>query len=506
MLVSDIRYAVRTLRRAPVFTAAAIVTMALTIGANTAIFSVVNAVMLRPLPFRAPDRLMRVAEKNEKLNLPFFGASVLNYLSWKEQTRSLELAALGFANYTLTGRGDPEQFQGATITPSLLPVLGIEPVRGRGFREGEDRPGAAHVAIISDGLWSHRFGGDASVIGSHVNLSGVDYTIIGIAPPALNFMTGAEIWTPLVLDPGREIRLNHVINVVGRLRQGVSMRQAQTEMDAIAGRMALQYPELKDWGVRLQEFYHWFVQDNLRTALIVLLSAVGLVLLIACANVANLQLARASARQKEIALRTALGAGRARMLGQLLTESLLLACAGGGAGLLAAMWTVKLMNRVLPPGLLPVPDIAVDSTVLLFALGVTVATGLLFGLAPAWRAARADLNTVLKQGGRSALGGQRPWVRHCLVASELALCTVLLIGAGLLAQSLFRLQKVELGFRPDHVLTFQLAPPPAKYAGQARQWGLYRDMLEGSGLCRECAMSRFQAVFPSAWGATLELP
>jgi putative ABC transport system permease protein len=478
MLVNDLRYALRTLRRAPVFTGAAIVTMALTIGANTAIFSVVNAVMLRPLPFRAPDRLMRVAEKNEKLNLPFFGASVLNYLSWKEQARGLDLAALGFANFTLTGRGDPEQFQGATITPSLMPVLGIEPVRGRGFREGEDRPGGEPVAIISEGLWTHRFGGEASVIGSHVNLSGVDYTIVGIAPPALNFMTGAEIWTPLLLDPGREIRLNHVINVVGRLRPGVSMRQAQTEMDAIAGRMAIQYPELKDWGVRLQEFYHWFVQDNLRTALIVLLSAVGLVLLIACANVANLQLARASARQKEIAVRTALGAGRARMLGQLLTESLLLACAGGGAGLLAAMWTVKLMNRALPAGLLPVPDVAVDSTVLLFALGITLTTGLLFGLTPAWRAARADLNTVLKQGGRSALGGQRPWVRHCLVASELALCTVLLIGAGLLVQSLFRLQTVQLGFRPDHLLTFQLAPPPAKYAGQARQWGLYRDMLE----------------------------
>jgi putative ABC transport system permease protein len=440
MLLSDLRYGIRTLRRAPVFTGAAVMTMALTIGANTAIFSVVNAVMLRPLPFAEPGRLMRVAEKNEKLNLPFFGASVLNYLSWKEQTRSLELAALGFASFTLIGRGDPEQFQGATITPSLMPVLGIEPVRGRGFREGEDRPGGARVAMISEGLWKRRFGGDAAAIGTHVNLSGVDYTIVGIAPPALNFMTGAEICVPLLLDPGREIRLNHVINVVGRLKPGVGIQQAQTEMDAVAGRLAAQYPELKDWGVRLQDFYHWFVQDNLRTALIVLLGAVGLVLLIACANVANLQLARASARQKEIAVRTALGAGRGRMLGQLLTESLLLACAGGAAGLLAAVWTVHLLNRALPPGLLPVPDVAVDSTVLLFALGITLATGLLFGFAPAWSAARTDLNTVLKQGGRSALSGQRPWVRHGLVAGELALCTVLLIGAGLLVQSLYQLQ------------------------------------------------------------------
>jgi hypothetical protein len=277
MLLSDVRYAARTLRRSPVFTATAVLTMALTIGSNTAIFSVVNAVMLRPLPFHAPDRLMRVAEKNEKLNLPYFGASVLNYLSWKEQARSLELAALGFANFTLTGRGDPEQFQGATITPSLMPVLGIEPVRGRGFREGEDRPGSARVVMISEGLWKRRFGGDASVIGSNVNLSGTAYTIVGIGPAALNFMTGAEIWTPLVLDPGREIRLNHVINVVGRLRPGASMQQAQTEMDAVAARMAAQFPEMKDWGVRLQAFYHWFVQDNLRTALMVLLSALGLV-------------------------------------------------------------------------------------------------------------------------------------------------------------------------------------------------------------------------------------
>ena len=478
MLLSDLRYAARTLRRSPVFTATAVLTMALTIGSNTAIFSVVNAVMLRPLPFTAPDRLMRVAEKNEKLNLPYFGASVLNYLSWKEQARSLELAALGFANFTLTGRGDPEQFQGATITPSLMPVLGIDPVRGRGFREGEDRPGGARVVMISEGLWKRRFGGDASVIGSNVNLSGVAYTIVGIGPPALNFMTGAEIWTPLVLDPGREIRLNHVINVVGRLKPGVNMQQAQTEMDAVAARMAAQYPELKDWGVRLQAFYHWFVQDTLRTALIVLLSAVGLVLLIACANVANLQLARAAARQKEIAVRTALGAGRARMLGQLLTESLLLACAGGAAGFLAALWTVQLMNRTLPQGLLPVPEVAVDTTVLLFALGITLATGILFGFAPAWNAARGDLNMVLKQGGRGALSGQRTWVRHTLVAGELALSTVLLIGAGLLVQSLFRLQQVQLGFRPDHLLTFQLAPAPTRYPDQARQWGLYRDALQ----------------------------
>jgi putative ABC transport system permease protein len=478
MAFNDLSYALRTLRRTPVFTAAAIVTMALTIGANTAIFSVVNAVMLRPLPFASPDRLMHVAEKNDRLNVSDFSASVLNYLSWKEQTQGLDLAAFGYVNFTLTGHGEPEQFQGSTVTPSLMPVLGIEPERGRGFREGEDKPGGSRVAIISDGLWKRRFGSDPGLVGTNVTLSDVSYTVVGIAPPALNFMTNAEIWVPLIIEPGREIRLNHVITVVGRLKRGVSMQQAQAEMNTVASRVSAQYPEMKDWGVGVQAFDRWFLQDSLRTALIVLLCAVGLVLLIACANVANLQLARAAGRQREIAVRTALGAGRGRILRQLLTESIVLACSGGAAGLVAAVWTVHLINRILPAGLLPIQDVAVDATVLLFALGVTLSTGLLFGFAPAWHAAKTDLNTLLKQGGRSGTGGQRRWVRQSLVAGELALATVLLIGAGLLVQSLLRLQRVDLGFRSDHLLTFQLAPPVAKYGTPARDWALYREMLQ----------------------------
>jgi putative ABC transport system permease protein len=478
-LLADVRYALRTLRKSPVFTAAAVLTMTLTIGANTAIFSVVNAVLIRPLPFAAPERLMQVNEKNDKLNLPTFAASVLNYLSWKEQNHSFQdLGAIGGGNYTLTGRGDPEQLSGSMITPSLMPILGIQPVLGRNFREGEDRPGAARAAIISEGLWRRRFGGERSVVGSHLTINGLDYSVVGIAPPGLPFLNGGDIWTPLIIDLAREIRLNHVIGVVGRLRPGVTQRQAQTEMDAVAARVGAQYPEVKEWGIRLQDLQSVLVPDSLRTTLLTLLGAVGFVLLIACANVANLLLSRAAARQKEIAVRTALGASRGRMLGQLLTESLILSMAGGAMGLVLAWWSVLVMNGSLPQGLLPVPEVTVDPAVLLFAFGITLVTGLLFGFVPAWHAAAADLNAVLKQGSRSSIGGQRLIVRNGLVAGELALATVLLVGAGLLMQSLVRLESVRLGFRPERLLTFQVSTPQSRYPDTAKKWAFQRQLLE----------------------------
>jgi putative ABC transport system permease protein len=479
MLLADLRYAVRTLRRSPIFTAATVLTMALTIGANTAIFSVVNAVLIRPLPFASPERLMQVAEKNDKLNISNFSASILNYLSWKEQNRSFQdLGAIGSGSYTLTGRGDPEQINGATISPSLLPILGIQPVLGRGFREGDDLPGAAPVALISQALWRRRFAGEQSAIGARITLNGVDHTVVGIAPGGLPFLTTGDIWTPLIVDPGREIRLNHVITVFGRLHPGVTPRQAQTEMDLVATRIGTQFPEVKDWGIHLFDFAGTIVPDSLRTALLVLLGAVGLVLLIACANIANLLLSRGASRQKEIAVRTALGASRKRMLAQFLTESLLLTAAGGVTGLLAALWCVRIANRSLPQGLLPVPEVGVDSSVLFFTLGITMATGLLFGLAPAWHAACTDLNTVLKQGSRSSIGGQRLVLRNGLAAGELALATVLLVGAGLLMQSLLRLQQVRLGFRSEGILSFQLAPAAVRYPNQVKRWALYREVLQ----------------------------
>jgi len=477
VLLQDLRYTARMMWKAPAFTAAVVLTVALGIGANTAIFSFVYAVMLRPLPYREPQRLMQVAEKNDKLNLPRFGASVLNYLSWSEQTQTFErLGAIGFGSYNLSGQGDPEQFTGSRISPSLMPLLGVSPVAGRAFNDGEDKAGAAPVAMVSEGLWKRRFGGEASLVGRHLTLSGTDYTVVGIAPASLTLLTGGDVWTPLTIDPGREIRLNHVILVFGRLRPGVTPQQAQAEMDTIATRVGQQYPEVKDWGIRLITMTDAFVSAPLRTGLWVLLGAVGCVLLIACANIANLLLARAASRQREIAIRTAMGASQSRVVRQLLVESLTLSLIGGGVGVIGAVWAVRAINGVLPPNLLPIPDVNVDAVVLLFAVAATALTGVLFGIAPAWHASNTDLNVMLKQAARTT-GGARRRLRNSLAAAELALATVLLIGAGLLVQSLFELQRVRLGFQPAGVLTFQISLPPTKYQG-AKGPAFYRELLE----------------------------
>jgi len=474
--MSDLRYAIRLLRRSRLFTTTVVLTIAIGIGATTAIFSVVNAVLLRPLPFADPGRLMQVAEKNEALNLPAFGVSALNFLSWKEQTRAFDdLAAIQFGTFTLSGHGDPENYTGNAISPSLLPLLGLTPVVGRGFTTTDDRPGAAPVALISETLWRRRFGGDAAVVGRPATLNGVAYTVVGIAPRALTVLTNGEVWVPLVIDPPKEMRLNHVLFVIGRLKPGVTVQAAQAEMDTIAARVGQQYPEVKDWGINLVTFTDTFVSAQLRTALLVLLGAVVFVLLIVSANVANLLLARALERQKEMAVRAALGAGRGRLLRQLLIESLVLSSVGGAIGLLAAWWGVGLLESTLPPNLLPVPDVGLDRTVVLFAAGVTLLTGIVFGLAPAWQGAKIDVNTALKDAGRSATGGVRPIFRKGLAGAELALATVLLVGAALLVRSLLELQRVPLGFDPDGVLAFQISLPTTKYNGVKRV-AFYREL------------------------------
>jgi putative ABC transport system permease protein len=479
MLSSEINYALRMMRRTPVFMITAGLTIALAIAANTTIFSVVNAVLLRPLPFREPSRLVQVAEKNDRLNLANFGSSVLNFVSWRERTQTFEeLAAVGFANYTLTGTGEPEQLSGNLISPALTRVFGIPPLAGRAFRDDEEKPGAPRVAMIGEGLWKRRFSSDRGLIGRTILLDGAPTTVVGVAPAALNLISGGEVYTPLTIDPAKEIRLNHVIFTFGRLKKGVSIQQAQAEMDTISAQMGQQYPEIRTWGIRLISLFDTFVSSDLKTGLLVLLWAVGFVLLIACANIANLLLARAATRQNEMAVRTAIGASQRQLVRQLLVENIVLSIFGGGAGLIGALWALRVINRALPPNTLPVPEVQMDATVLWFALGVTVLTGLLFGIAPAWRTAKADLNVILRQGGRGSSTRMSARLRNSLAAVELALATVLLIGAGLFIQSLANLGRVHLGFNPLGVISFQLAPPVAKYPLTSGAPHLYRALLD----------------------------
>jgi putative ABC transport system permease protein len=482
LIVQDARYALRRLVRAPGFTAVVVITLALGLGANTAIFSIVRAELLRPLPFRDPQRLVWVAERNDKLQLATFGASALNYLSWKEQARSLDpLGAIGSASLILTGTGEPEQLAAGTITPSVIDVLGLRPLLGRAFRIGEDAPGAAPIVMLGERFWRRRFAGDASLVGHSLTLSGIDHLVVGIVPDSLNVIAPNDVFVPMVIDPRQEKRLHHVTTVVARLRDGLDSAQAHSEMDAVAREVGRQYPETKDWGIRLVDFDHFIVSDQVRTSLWVLLGAVACVLLVTCANVGHLLLARGLAREKELAVRTALGASRWQLLRQLMIESLALALCGGALGLVAAAWTVRVVEAALPPNVMPVAGIRFDPSVLLFSLGLSVATGALFGSVPAWHALRAHLSGVMRQGGRGPSGGLRLSVRNALAASELALATVLLIGAGLLAKSLDELQRVDLGFRPEGVLTFQVSPPLTRYPLDGGAQAFYRRLLESLG-------------------------
>lgn len=476
--MNDISYALRTMRKAKLFTAAVVLTIALAIGANIAIFSVVNAVMLRPLPFQDPGRLVQVAEKNDKLNLPIFSSSVLNFLDWKQRNHSFQdLAAFTSSNYTLTGSGEPEQLSGELISPALTRLLGIQPIAGRAFVDEEERPGAAPVAMIGEGLWKRRFASDRAVIGRTIILNGISTTVVGIAPASLNLIAVGDVYTPLTIDPSKEIRLNHWLTTYGRLKPGVSLDQAQADMNSVSTEMGRQYPEIRYWGVHLISLFDRFVSPELKTGLWVLMCAVLCVLLIACANIANLLLARAASRRSEMAIRTALGAGRRRLVRQMLIESVVLCSIGGIAGLGIAAGALRLLNKALPPSTLPIPVIEMDGNVAMFAFGLTVLTGLLFGIAPAWRGSKINLNDVIKHGGRGLAGSSGAQLRNTLAAVELALATVLLIGAGLLIQSLSKLQQVQLGFVPNGLITFQLSPPATKYPNIDRIQDLYHSLI-----------------------------
>ena len=462
MIRQDVRFALRTLRKSPVFTVVAIATLALGIGANTAIFSVLKAVVLDPLPFEQPDRLVRIWEKNDELKIAQFSASVPNYYSWREEARSFEdLAGWRGGSATLTGGGDPERVSLAQITASAFRVLRVHPVIGREFGAAEDRPGADSVALLGYRFWRSRFGGSSAVIGTTMTLDGRPRTIIGVMPA--DVVPETNVWVPLAADLSQEQRGNHMMAVMGRLAPGVTLDQARQEMDAVAARLGQRYPkDDRGWGIVMMSFYEWIVPQTLRGTVYVLFAAVALVLLIACSNIAGLLIARAAGRQREIAVRLALGATRTRLVRQVLTESLLLAAIGGAAGILLAYWGVSALRASLA-ALLPRGDeIAIDPFVLGFSLVVSIATGALFGSLPALFGSRANVGASLKDGLRSTSGGTER-LRGALVAGEVALAAVLLIGAALLVQSFQRLQRVELGFQPDRLLTAMIGLPQSRF-------------------------------------------
>src|SRR6266550_2674307 len=431
-LWQDIRFAIRMLIKNFSVTAIIIVVLALGIGANTAIFSVVNAALLRPLPYADPDRLVRLSEDSP--NVPQMSISYPNFLDWREQNKVFSgIAAMQFRSLNLTGIAEPERLAGRAVSAEFFDVLGVRPALGRSFVAEEDRPGANRVCIISQGLWQRRFGSDANVINKQITLSGASYTVIGVLPVAYAYGTPTDVFVPIGLsaDEMKQRGSHPGIYALARLKPGVTVATARAELIAMAKRIGEQYG-MKGNSATLTPLSEVFAGD-IRTTLLILLGAVGFVLAIACANVANLLLARAATRQTEMAIRTALGAGRLRIIRQLLTESLLLAFLGGIVGVLFAYWGIDFLRSASADSLPSTAVIKLDGSVLLFTLLVSLLTGILFGLAPALSAAKTDLHDTLKEGGSSSTaGGRRSWLRSTLVVTEVALSLVLLVGAGLL--------------------------------------------------------------------------
>jgi predicted permease len=475
-VLKDVRYGGRSLLRTPVFTLVAVVTLALGIGANTALFSVVNSVLLRPLPYRDADSLVTILHGG---NDP---VAVANYLDWREQSGSFE--AMGAAEYwspNVTGGQTPEHLAGLRVTQSLLPMLGIDPMMGRLFAAGEDRKGSEHEVILSHRLWQRRFNSDPNVVGKQATLNGEAYTVVGVMPAEFKFApfwaTRAELWVPNAFGDRIHDRGGNSLRVFARLKKSVRVAQAQAEIGTISARLEQQYPGTNQ-NVAVTPLKEKVV-GKIESSLLTLLGACGFVLLIACANVAHMLLARTCGRQKEIAVRTALGAGRARVAGQFLTESVLLASLGAAAGLFLAVWGTKALVALSPAYIPRVESIAVDGRVALFLFSITALTVVLFGLAPAAQAASGNLSDALKEGGRGGSeGAGSSRLRSVLVASEFALAFMLLIGAGLLIRSFAALQSVDPGFDPRNVLSMVVSVAGSGEAEPGRREAFYRELLE----------------------------
>ncbi len=493
MIIHDLRYGLRTLLKIPGFSTVAILTLALGIGGTAATFSVVRHVLLRPLPYPAGDRVMSIAEwarGNPTAVAP------PNFVDWRTDNTTLQaLGAYVDQNLTLSSGGEPERIDAALVEAEVFDVLSVQPLFGRTFTKAETRPGGPRVAILGHGLWQRRFGSDPRLVGRSVMLEGEPYTIVGVMPDGFAFPEVSQLWTPLALGP-RDLSPNqrgaHYIRAVGRLKPGVTREQAESDLDAIERRIAKQYPDkVGEYSVRVQSFLDSLV-GSVRRPLLVLLGAVAFVLLIACVNVANLLLSRATTRTSEIAVRSALGAGRARIVAQLLSESMLLALAGGAAGLLLATWGIKVLAVAAPSDLPRGTPPSLDPAVLAFVIGLSMASGLLFGVVPALVTSRPDIVGFLKQTRRGGGSSSGHSLRNTLVVAEVALSLVLLAGAGLAMRSFDRLSKVPGGFDSSHVLTFNVRLPEARYATLAATERFFREL---NGRLRQPGVQSAGAIF-----------
>jgi putative ABC transport system permease protein len=484
----DLRYGARMMVKSPIFTIIAVIALALGIGASTAIFSVVNTVLLRSLPYKDADRLVAVWEYNRVRDRHQNVISAANFLDWQEQNTVFDdLAGITDSNINLVDEGEPEQLTVQYVTPNFFNVLGTQPIQGRAFLPDDGKPDQPNIVILSHGLWQRRFGADQTIIGRKLLMNGQETIVVGVLPANFKWFVKKgslvgkppDIWMPFYLGENFRVRRGRFMSAVGRLKSDVTLTQAQTEMNIISARLEEQYKDFNTgWGVEVISLREQLTGD-LKPALLILLGAVGFVLLIACANVANLLLARAAARQKEMAVRSALGAGRWRIVRQLLTESLLLAFLGGALGLVLALWGTEALVSLSPPQMLDLRDVTINAPVLIFSLAISLVTGVIFGLVPAFEASRLNLSESLKEGGKN-IGGTRRSIRlrSAFVVAEVALSLVLLIGAGLLIQSFMRLQKVDPGFNPENVLTMNLSLPRSKYPDDGQRINFFKQAVE----------------------------
>lgn len=482
----DLRYGARMLAKSPGFTAVAIIALALGIGANTAIFSVVNAALLRPLPYPDADKLVIVWEKSRRNDQNVINPA--NFMDWSEQNNVFtDMAATFDRSAVLVGDGEPEEVPAQLATNNLFSLLGVDALLGRTFSADDGKPEQPRVVILSYGLWQRRFGGDPNIIGRKLNVNRAEAIVIGVMPAGFKWhihkgsMTTktAELWSPFVITNEMRTRQGRFMTSVARIKPDVTFEQAKAEMNVIAARLEQQYNEFNaEWGINVVPLRTQFTGE-FRAALLVLLGAVGFVLLIACANVANLLLSRAAARQKEIAVRVAIGAGRGRIVRQLLTESVLLAAMGGATGLLLALWGTDLLVSLSPRELADLQQVKISVPVLGFTLAVSLLTGIVFGMAPAFEATRLKLQESLKEGSKNIGGGTRSHrLRSAFVVTEIALALVLLVGAGLLVRSFNRLQSVDPGFNPNNVLTMRISLPSRKYDTDRKRIDFFRQTVE----------------------------